>query len=304
MKIPPAWDEKTVIESVRDADAILGTRVTRKLIMSAPKLRLIHALGTGLEEIDLDAAHERGIAVCNSAGENAVEVSEHALALMLALAKNLHRYQRNFSLGNTRRLDQVMLSGKTLGIVGLGSIGIEMAKRVRPLGMRVVALKKHPSSDLKERLGLAFLGGTDSLGRILGESDFVLLSVVLTNETAGMIGERELSLMKDGAYLINIARGGVVDEAALVRALQSRKLAGAGLDVFQSEPIKPDNPLAKLENVILTPHVAGGQWPPEPSRERVELIVSNIIAGLTGGKLENTADSVLGYARRTTPVEL
>lgn len=300
MKISPALDEKTVCEYVGDAEAILGFRITRRIIESAPKLRFIQALGTGVDGIDLDAAFERGVTVCNSVGENAVEVSEHALALMLALAKNLHKYQRNLASGNVQRLRQVMLKGKTLGIIGLGSIGMEVAKMVRPLGMRVIAIRRQPRDDLKEKLGLEFLGGPGNLDYILRESDFLLLSAVLTKETKGMIGERQLSLMKDGAYLINIARGGLVDETALSAALRRGKLAGAGLDVFQTEPITPDNPLIGLENVILTPHVGGGTWPPEATQRRVEFIVSNIVKALTGGKPDNVVDSVLGYARGTT----
>ena len=296
MKISPALDEKTVCEYVGDVDAILGFRITRRIIESAPKLRFIQALGTGVDDIDLDAAFERGVMVCNSVGENAVEVSEHAMALMLALAKNLHKYQRNLASGNVQRLRQLMLKGKTLGIIGLGSVGMEVAKRVRPLGMRVIAIRRHPQDDLKEKFGLEFLGGPGDFDYILRESDFLLLSAVLTKETKGMIGERQLSLMKDGAYLINIARGGLVDETALSAALRRGKLAGAALDVFQLEPITPDNPLIGLENVILTPHVAGGAWPPQATPKRVEFIVSNIIKALTGGKPDNVVDPDLGYA--------
>jgi D-3-phosphoglycerate dehydrogenase len=273
------------------------------MILSAPKLRLIQALGTGVDKIDIDAATERGVTVCNAVGENAVAVSEHAIALMLALAKNLHKYQRSLASGRWAREMSVMLNGKTLGIIGLGSIGTEVAKRVRPFGMKVLALKRHPDQGLSEKLGLAFLGGPDSLDYVLGESDFVLLSAVLTEETRGMIGEKQLAMMKDGAYLVNIARGEIVDEGALVNALRSGKLAGAGLDVFQMEPIGPDNPLLKLDNVILTPHVGGGAWPPEAASERIDFLIGNIVRGLTGGRPDNAVDPVLKYARRTTPVE-
>jgi D-3-phosphoglycerate dehydrogenase len=304
LKIPPGWDEGTVCMSAKDADVILGSRVSRDLILSAPKVRLIQVLGSGVEKVDIDTATERRITVCNSVGENAVEVAEHAITLMLALSKNLHRYQRDLPAGRWARTRAITLTGKTLGIIGLGSIGIEVVKRVRPFGMRVLAIKKHPRSDMKEKLGLTFLGGPENLEYVLAESDFVLLSVVLTEQTRGMIGEKEFARMKDGSYLINIARGELVDEAALVNALQSGKLAGAGLDVFQTEPVKPDNPLLKLDNVILTPHVGGRVWSPELTSRRVAFLVNNIVKALRGERPDNIVDPVLKYAHRTTPLEI
>jgi phosphoglycerate dehydrogenase-like enzyme len=304
LKIPPAWDEKSVCMSAKDADAILGVRVPRELILSAPKVRLIQVLGSGVDKVDVDTAIERGVTVCNSVGENAVAVAEHAIALILALSKNLHRHQRDFASGPWARTRSVMLTGKALGIIGLGSIGIEVTKRVRPFGMKVLAIKRHPQGDLKEKLGLTFLGTPENLEYVLAESDFVLLSVVLTEQTRGMIGEKQFASMKDGAYLINVARGELVDEAALVNALKSEKLAGAGLDVFQTEPVKPNNPLLKLDNVILTPHVGGGVWPPELTSRRVAFLVNNIVKALRGERPDNIVDPVLKYAHRTTPLEI
>ena len=304
LKIPPRWDEETLCTSAKDADAILGSRVSRELILSAPKLRLIQVLGSGVDKVDVETAIERGVTVCNSVGENAVPVAEHAIALMLALSKSLQKYQRDFASGRWARTRSVMLTGKSLGIIGLGSIGIEVAKRVRPFEMKVLAIKKHPRSDLKEKLGLTFLGAPEDLEHVLGESDFVLLTLVLTHYTSGMMGKRQFASMKDGAYFINVARGELVDEVALVDALKSGKLAGAGLDVFQTEPVKPDNPLLKLNNVILTPHVGGGVWPPELTPKRVAFLVNNIVKALRGVRPDNIVDPVLKYAHRTTPLEI
>jgi D-3-phosphoglycerate dehydrogenase / 2-oxoglutarate reductase len=298
LKVPPAWDERTIRESAADADAILGTRVPGSLIASAPKLRFVQAIGSGVDKVDLDAAAKRGVLVCSAVGENATLVAEHALALTLGLAKNLHVYQREFhGSGKWVRIPSLLLSGKTLGIIGLGTIGTEIARRARPLGMRVIAIKKRPDRSLKRRLGLDFLGGPESLEKVLGESDVVILSAVLTRETRGMIGRAQLRKMKRNALLINVARGELVDEAALVRALRDGKIAGAGLDTFEREPIDPGNPLLRLNNVILTPHVAGGAW--RNSSERASFLARNITKALKGGRPENVVDPALGYAQRT-----
>jgi phosphoglycerate dehydrogenase-like enzyme len=304
LKIPPGWDEETLCMSAKDADAILGSRVSRDLILSAPKVRLIQILGSGVDKVDVETAVERGVTVCNCVGENAVPVAEHAIALMLALSKSLQKYQRDLASGRWAKTRPVMLSGKSLGIIGLGSIGLEVAKRVRPFDMKVLAIKKHPRSDLKEKLGLTFLGAPENLEYILAKSDFVLLSLVLTQQTRGMMGQKQFASMKDGAYFINVARGELVDEVALVDALKSGKLAGAGLDVFQTEPVKPDNPLLKLDNVILTPHIGGGVWPPELTPRRIAFLVNNIVKALKGERPDNIVDPVLKYAHRTTPLEI
>jgi glyoxylate reductase len=194
-------------------------------------------------------------------GLNAVAVAEHAMSLMLSLAKNVVKHDRELRGAHgwyTQRVPSISLRGKTLGIVGLGSIGIEICKRAKAFGMKVIAVKRNPSEELKIKLGIDFLGSQADLHRILRQSDFVVLSVVLTPETRRTIGEKELRMMKRTANLVNISRGEVIDQEALVKILEERAIAGAGLDVFEVEPINPDNPLLKLENVVLTPHVAGG----------------------------------------------
>ena len=192
-------------------------------------------------------------------------------------------------------IPSTLLNQKTLGIVGLGNVGTEVAKRAQGFGMRIIAIKRHPSEELRLKLGIDFLGGPTDLFRILIESDFVVLGVPLTPETRKMIGEKELRTMKRSAYLVNVSRGEIVDEDALVKALRDGIIAGAGLDVFEVEPINPDNPLLKLENVVLTPHIAGGMGIEELRKERVGFIVGNIRKMINGQKPENIVDPTLKY---------
>ncbi len=295
--VSESWSEEDLLPLIDDVDVLVSVRATRKLIEKAKKLKMIQALGTGVDGIDVEAAAERGIVVCNAVGLNAVAVAEHAMSLMLSLAKNVVKYDRALrGVGwHSQRLPSVLLRGKTLGIVGLGSIGIEVCKRAKAFGMKVVAVKRTPSEELRTKLGIDFLGSQGDLHQILRQSDVVLLSAVLTAETRGMIGETELRMMKSTAYLVNISRGGVIVEDALVRVLEERAIAGAGLDVFEVEPIRPDNPLLKLENVVLTPHVAGGGEIEELSTERVEFIVGNIEKVIRGEKPEKIVDPTLKY---------
>jgi phosphoglycerate dehydrogenase-like enzyme len=172
---------------------------------------------------------------------------------------------------------------------------VEIAKRTKAFDMRILAIKRNPSEELRLKLGIDFLGGQDALPRILRESDFVVLSIVLTPETRKMIGEMELRMMKKSVYLVNVSRGGIIDENALIKALKEGVIAGAGLDVFEKEPINRDNPLLKLENVVLTPHVAGGGGTEEMMKERAEFIAQNIERMVKGKKPEKVVDPKLKY---------
>jgi phosphoglycerate dehydrogenase-like enzyme len=287
--------EDEVLRVAGDVDIIVGSRVSRKLITFARKLKMIQAIGTGVDGIDIDAATERGVTVCSAVGLNAVPVAEHAISLMLALAKNITKYDKKIRNEGWLRTPSTLLSKKTLGIVGLGSIGAEVTKRAKAFEMRILAIKRNPSEELRVKLGIDFLGGQDALPRILMESDFVVLSIVLTPETKNMIDERELRMMKKSAYLVNVSRGKVIDEEALITVLKEGTIAGAGLDVFEVEPINPNNPLLKLENVVLTPHVAGGGGTEELMKERGKFIVQNIERITKGQKPEKIVEPNLKY---------
>mgnify|MGYP005635153865 FL=1 len=246
-------------EQVRDFEILIPAmaKITREVMLAAPKLKLIQQFGVGLEGVDLEAARELGVYVANVPGGNAISVAEHAIFLMLALARKFNEATKRFQEEKIGEPAGHEIYGKTLGIIGLGRSGTELAKRAKALGMRVLAIKKKPNPELARKLGLDFLGGPGDLDFVLKNSDFVSIHVPLTDETRNLIGERELRLMKKTAYLINVARGPVVNREALYKALKEKWIAGAALDVFWEEPPNPNDPLFKLDNIIVTPHVAG-----------------------------------------------
>ena len=157
--LPRSWSEDEIVRLAHDADVILGVRVPRRVIEAAPKLKLIQTTGTGVDKIDIDAAAERGVMVCNAAGQNAVWVAEHAIALTLALAKHILKYHEDMKQGLWRRVSSIGIRDKTVGIIGMGSIGIEVAKRFRAFGAKIIGIKRHPSEELRTKLGMEFLGG-------------------------------------------------------------------------------------------------------------------------------------------------
>jgi phosphoglycerate dehydrogenase-like enzyme len=233
--------------------------VTREVIDAAPRLRLIQRPGVHLEAVDLEHASAKGIPVCNvpaTLTHGGEDVAEHVMFLVLALAK---RYREALASLGARRIgvpSTHVLRGKVLGLVGLGRTGSAVVGMARGFGMRVWAVKRTVSEEMREGMGLEWLKTHDHLPELLRQSDFVSLHVPLNQETTGLIGAAEIALMKPSAFLINVARGRVVDRAALLAALREQRLAGAGLDVFWDEPIDPNDPLLALPNVIATPHVA------------------------------------------------
>lgn len=241
------------VERVRDLDFLIAGKVTRGMIEAARKLRLIQAPGVGYDGIDLEAAAERGIPVAITTCGNPVEVAEYTILAMLAVSRRLIELDRELRRGRwmawDRRLQSFNLCGKTLGIVGFGRIGSQVAPRAAALGMRVLYADVAPVPSAFEQVDLETL---------LAGSDYVTLHVPLTKSTRLLLDRQRLAQMKQGAILVNTSRGEVVDEAALIEALQDGRLAGAGLDVFQKEPPAPDNPLLAMDNVVLTPHVASG----------------------------------------------
>src|SRR5215218_8335954 len=228
---------------------------------AAPKLKLVQLLSAGYDNVDLEAARRAKVPLSNNGGANAISVSEHALMLMLTVYRKVVWQHASVSggrwRGNAPAPRMYELFDKTLGIVGLGTIGKKVARLAQAFGMRVQYYDiVRLSEDAEDRLGVRFR----LLRELLKSSDIVSLHVPLNDSTRGMIGTDELGLMKSEAILINTCRGPVVDEAALHRTLSSRKLFGAGLDVFEQEPPPADNPLLKLDNVVLTAHFAGPTW--------------------------------------------
>jgi D-3-phosphoglycerate dehydrogenase len=247
-----------------------------EVLRRLPRLKMITACGIGTDAIDLEAARDRGIVVCNLPGQTAPNVAEHALGLMLALAKRAWYQTNELKAGRWTARDNVYLRGKTLGLVGAGSIAAEMARLGQALGMEVLAWTFHPTPERATRLGVTFV----PLDELLARSDVVSLHVKLTGESRGLLGEAQLCRMKPGALLVNTARGPVVESQALVEALNAGHLGGAGLDVFDDEPLPAGHPLLACQQVVLTPHNA--DQTPE-GRELLNAgVVDNVIAFLQG----------------------
>jgi D-3-phosphoglycerate dehydrogenase len=229
------------------------TKVTADILAAAHRLKVVGRAGVGLDNIDVECAARRGIVVLNSPAGNVISAAEHTFALMLALVRHIARADASVRRGEWERgrFRGMELHGKTLGLAGAGRIGSEVAKRARAFGMRVMAYDPYLSAEKAESSGIELV----PLHHLLVRSDVVSIHVPLTEETRGLIGAKELALMKPSAYLVNAARGGVVDELALVRALEEGRLAGAALDVFEQEPVRRDHPLLQLENVLAVPHL-------------------------------------------------
>jgi D-3-phosphoglycerate dehydrogenase len=295
--IPFSWSKKDIIQQVREVEILISWRASRELIEAGKKLMMIQQIGTGVDMIDIEAATERGITICNAKGFNAIPCAEHIMALILAIAKNLTKHDKIVRNGGWRGMHapSFVLYGKTMGIIGLGSIGEEIARRTKAFGMKIMAIERSPSEQHRRKLEIDYLGGPADLVHILKESDFIVLTVPLTPETKGIIGDKEFQAMKKSAYLINISRGLIVDEKALINALKEGIIAGAGLDVFEKEPIAHDNPLLQLPNVVLTPHIAGSMDSKELQKERVEFLAQNIEKFIRGETPDNIVDVTLKY---------
>ena len=268
------------LSRVRDAQVMINSRGAVKwpghLLEKLPRLRFITVCGIGTDSIDLETARQQNIIVSNIPGMTAAVVAEHALALMLAASKRVSYQTAELRAGRWIGMNNVYLRGKTAGIIGTGAIGVKMIELCRALGMDVVAWTFHPSAARSRDLGVRFV----ELDELLRLSDVVTIHVKLTPESRHLIGARELSLMKPGSLLVNTARGAIVDAAALVESLNSGHLGGAGLDVYDTEPLPGNDPLLDCDQVVLTPHSA--DQTPEGYDLLNQGVVDNVIAFLEG----------------------
>ncbi len=249
--------------------------VTRRVIDAAPSLRVICKWGVGLDNIDLAYAAERGIPVINTPGAFADEVADVAMGYVVMLARSLHVIDRAVRGGGWERIPGRSLAGATLGIVGLGAIGLALARRAAGFGMNV--LFSEPDST-RHAAGTALGAAASDLEELLRRSDYVSLNCALTADTRHLIGADELAAMKSTAYLVNTSRGGLVDQEALVEALRSGSIAGAALDVFESEPLSPDDPLLECERCVFGAH--NGSNTVEAVARVNEMSVANLIGAL------------------------
>ena len=246
-------------------------------------VRLWQVTATGLDHMDVAAFLRVGIPLANMPGPSstAIPMAEHTLALMLAVAKRLRASRRELERGGLYEPLTTELHGKALGLIGLGASGSEVSRRARAFGMTVYAVDAvEVPAALARELEIEFMGGPDALDEMLPLLDYVSLHVPLLAETRGILGREQLALLKPGAVVINVARGPLLDEAALRDALESGQVGGAGLDVFEREPTAPDNPLLAYENVIATPH--NGVVSRELSVRRAGVVVDNVRRAAAG----------------------
>lgn len=279
-------DYKKPIESqLADANIIVNgfNNIDKSILDVCPKLKLVQQSGIGVDGIDVKACTNRGIYVANVPMANAISVAEHTIFLILYLAKSIKNRpdkDGNISIkltSNMQHYPGTEIQGKTLAIIGLGVTGIEVAKRAKAFGMKVDAITKHPFTKTEgsnKKYFVDSINGTDNLHKILANSDIVSIHTPLTYETEGMIGPKELRLMKTSAYLINVARAHIVVKDALFLALTNKEIAGAAFDVYWNEPADPNEELLRLDNFMLTPHIAG--WTTEAIDTITKIITINI----------------------------
>lgn len=269
-----------LLERIADAEVVVNirssTRFPAEVFAACPKLRMLSIWGTGTDNVDLEAARRHGVVVTNTPGVAAISIAEHCLMLTLAVARGILATDASVRRGEWVKGSMSQLMGKTLGIIGLGAIGRRFATLGAAIGMKVIAWTMHPNP----ALGFESV----SLERLLAESDVVSLHLRLSDQTKLFLRAEHFAMMKRSSIFINTARGPIVDEAALVAALEEGQIAGAGLDVFDVEPLPEGHPLTKLPNVVLTPHNAG--ITPETLEAGLALSLRNV-EGFLEGRVEN-----------------
>lgn len=276
-------------EIIKDYEALIvrsATKVTKDIVSAADKLKVIGRAGVGLDNVDLEAATQKGIIVMNTPGGNTISTAEHTMSMILALSRNIPQAAASMKKGEWKRSKfmGVELYGKALGVVGLGRIGKEVAKRALSFGMKILAYDPFLSKEVAENLGVEVVELKDLFER----ADYITVHVPLTEETKYSISTKQIATMKKGVRIINCARGGIVDEAALIKAIKEGKVAGAAMDVFEAEPLSPENELLKLDNVILTPHLGAST---EEAQVNVAIEVAEIVRdALLGRGIRNAAN--------------
>jgi D-3-phosphoglycerate dehydrogenase / 2-oxoglutarate reductase len=248
-------DRSQLLTALADADAVIvrsATKMDAEAFEHAPRLRVVARAGVGLDNVDVEAATKAGVMVVNAPSSNIVSAAEHAVALLLCTARNIPAAVSSLKAGNWQRaaFTGVELQDKVAGIVGLGKVGALVAQRLAAFGMTIIACDPYLPAASAAELGVPLV----SLDELLAQADFISVHLQRNAETLGLIGDRELALVKPGVRIINAARGGVIDEDALLRALTEGRVAGAGLDVYATEPCT-DSPLLQLDNVVCTPHL-------------------------------------------------
>ncbi|MEM4726791.1 MAG: hydroxyacid dehydrogenase [Candidatus Bathyarchaeia archaeon] len=288
ISLQPGFEEKDLFREVVEVDALVtrgGVRVTREAMTTSRRLRAIGVHGVGVDHIDLQAARELGIVVFNTPTALTDTVAEMTIALMLSLMRRIVPADKAVRCGQWNRkytdLIGTELMGKTVGIIGLGRIGAAVARRLSPFGVKILYYDLQCRRDLESELGVCKV----SLDELLKHSDIISIHLPLTPETRGIISKREFDLMKEGVYIVNTARGGIIVQKDLIEALGSGKVSGAALDVFEAEPLELESPLIHMDNVILTPHLGASST--EAMRRMALEVAEGIIKVSRGEKPPN-----------------
>ncbi len=289
-----AKTQEELLERIKESEVVINirayTNLNAEVLASCRNLRLISIWGTGTDNVDLRSARELGITVTNTPGANALSVAEHTIAILLALARQIPFVDREVRSGNWPRVEMVQLTGKLLGLLGLGAIGRHVARMAKGLGMEVIAWTLHPSTERAKESGVKFV----SKEELLRTSDAVSLHLRLLDETRGFFKKEDFNLMKPTAFFVNTARAGLIEPGALYEALRLKKIAGAALDVYDEEPLPMGHPLTTLPNVVFTPHNSG--LTPEAAINGLMMAVENVEAFLSG-KGMNPARAVVRGSR-------
>ena len=283
-------DPKDLLAIIGEYDALVvrsETKATAEVIEASHKLQVIGRAGVGVDNIDLEAATQKGIAVVNAPTGNTVAAAEHTIALMMALARNIPQANESLRRGEWKRsaFMGIEVRNKVLGIIGLGKVGTEVARRAGGLQMQVHAYDPFVSPEQARLLGIELVG----LDQIFRNSDFICLHTPLTEATRGLVNDEKIALMKPTARILNAARGELVDEAALFRAVEEGRIAGAALDVFSQEPLPKDNPLLKNSKIIVTPHL--GASTEEAQAEVAKEVAEQVISVLQGQSARYTVNA-------------
>jgi len=288
-----------LIQKIPDYDALVirsGTKVTADVINAAKRLRVIGRAGVGIDNVDVEAATKKGIIVLNTPGGNTISAAEHTIAMMLALARNIPQANSALHQGewNRKKYTGVEFFNKTLGVVGLGRVGAEVATRMKSFGMRILAYDPFVTEEKAQQMGLTLA----TLETVLREGDFITVHTPLTNETRNLIDDDEFKIMKDGVRIVNCARGGIINEAALAKAVAEGKVAGAAVDVFTKEP-PTGNPLLGQERIITTPHLGAST---AEAQVNVALAVADQILAIAKGGLPTNAINMPAISPETLAV--
>ena len=297
VEIVPVEDESELPGALADADAFFGWHFPEEHFAASPRLRWVQSVNAGADANLFPAMCASDVVLCNGAGLHTTCIPEHVVGQMLVLARNFHESLRLQARGEWNRFGVILhgagvreLRGSHLALIGAGPIGAHLGPLARAFGQRVRVLRRDPSKAVD---GAEAVVGPAALPELLAWADFVVLAMPLTPETRGMIDAAALAAMKPTAFLINVARGEVVDDDALVAALREQRIAGAALDVFDPEPLPENHPYWTLPNLVLTPHISG--YTPRYFELAMELFEDNLARHLEGRPLRNVVDKSLGY---------